>query len=142
MSRVIIDTGALYAFVVRTDAHHVAARAQVKSSLGRAESFILLDLVFAETMTLMKARLGPDVALKVGRELRENPLYAWRALGPDLERETWGLFQKFADKEWSYTDCAILAASRTLGAPRVFSFDRHFLQMPGIHRVPGAEKGR
>lgn len=136
MNRVLVDTGAIYAFVVRSEPDHPAARAFVEASLKRGTSFVLLDCVFAETMTLMRARLPGDVALRVGRELRESLSYAWQPVGPAMERETWGIFQKFADKEWSYTDCAILAASRQLRIPRVFGFDGHFLQMPDLKRVP------
>ena len=136
MSRVLVDTGATYAFVDAGDTHHQDARAYVDASLSRQSVFVLVDLVFAETMTLMKARLGSAIAIRVGRELRENPTYAWHALGADGERETWALFQKYADKGWSFTDCAILGVARRLGVHQVFGFDGHFLQMPGIVRVP------
>ena len=33
----------------------------------------LVDAVFAETMTLLKVRLGVETAIRVGRELRGNP---------------------------------------------------------------------
>ena len=133
--RVLVDTGAIYAFVVRGDANHVHARRFVKSWLARKGVFVLGDVVFAETMTLLKARIGGDVAIRVGRELRENAAYAWVALGPDGERDTWSVFQRFDDKEWSYTDCALLVLGRRLDVPRVFSFDRHIAKMPELERV-------
>jgi uncharacterized protein len=136
MPRVLIDTSAIYAFVARTDANHDHALAYVKHARERGSSFVLLALVFAETMTLLKARLGSDVAVRVGSELRRNSAYQWAALGADSEAETWAAFQHFADKAWSYTDCAVLVTSERLACSQVFSFDRHFSQMPGITRVP------
>lgn len=50
------------------------------------------------------------------------------------ERATWEAFQRYADEEWSYTDCAILVLARRLEVP--FAFDRHFEEMPGIVRLP------
>lgn len=87
-------------------------------------------------MTLLKARVGGDVAIRVGRELRDGPAYSWVALGAEGERETWNVFQRFDDKQWSYTDCALLVLGRRLEIEQVFSFDRHIAQMPGLSRVP------
>ena len=134
--RIVVDTGAIYAFVTRTDPHHEAAVSFVRRWLEQDRQFLLPDVVFAETMTLFKARLGTRVALTVGRELRRNPAYAWIPLGEDGERDTWALFQRYHDKEWSYTDCAILALSQREKVPRVFAFDRHFDQMPEVERLP------
>lgn len=134
--RALIDTGAIYAFVTRTDRHHQKATDLVHRWLARQGQFLLADVVFAETMTLLKARLGSDLALRVGRELRRNPLYVWLPLGTEGEAETWATFQRFADKEWSYTDCAQLVLSRRTHTPTIFGFDDHFRQMAGITRVP------
>jgi predicted nucleic acid-binding protein len=136
MHRVLIDTGAIYAFVTRTDRHHTAARGFVQELLAERGDFVLIDLVFAETMTLLKARLGTEIALRVGRELRQNLLYRWMPLGADSERNTWALFQQYDDKEWSYTDCALLVLAHRLKITEIFSFDNHFDQMPGIIRTP------
>jgi len=38
-------------------------------------------------------------ALRVGRELRENPVYFWTALGADGERDAWAIFQQYDDKD-------------------------------------------
>lgn len=134
--RALIDTGAIYAFVTRTDPNHEAALGFVREWLDQKGVFALSDVVFAETMTLLKARLGSEIALRVGRQLRQHPAYTWLCLGEEAELETWTVFQRYADKEWSYTDCALLALARRERIPVVFAFDRHFLQMPGLERVP------
>ncbi|MFL6198200.1 MAG: type II toxin-antitoxin system VapC family toxin [Thermoanaerobaculia bacterium] len=134
--RILIGTGAIFAFVTRTDIHHEAAKRFVREWLDQEGIFVLLDVVFAETMTLLKARLGPEVAVRVGRELRQNSAYAWLTVGDEGERDTWAVFQRFTDKEWSYKDCAVLASARREKISAVFAFDRHFLQMPSIERHP------
>ena len=55
---ILIDTGAIYAFVTRSDRNHPAARSFVEGWLKRSGTFVLIDSVFAETMTLLKIRLG------------------------------------------------------------------------------------
>ena len=134
--RILIDTGAIYAIVTRTDRHHEAAVAFTQEVSANKDVFLLADLVFAETMTLLKARLGTSIALQVGKVLRRNPICIWTPLGPDYERETWALFQQYDDKDWSYSDCALLALARRLGIKEVFTFDHHFSQMPEVERVP------
>jgi len=136
MVRIMIDTGAIYAFVVRSDVHYKAACSFLREVLKGKNVLVLADVVFFETMTLLKARLGVQLALRVGQELRRNPLYVWTPLGVDRERETWSLFQQYKDKGWSYTDTALLALSQKLGISKVFAFDDHFEQMPGVTRVP------
>jgi uncharacterized protein len=133
---ILVDTGAIYAFVTRNDPHHEAAKRFVRTWLEQGRSFVLPDVVFAETMTLFKTRLGASIAVRVGQELRRNPAYSWRALAEEGERDTWALFQRYDDNNWSYTDCAILALSQREKIPRVFAFDRRFDQMPGIQRLP------
>lgn len=136
MRRVLIDTGAIYAFVVRNDKHHAESVAFVKRHLARQGVFVLADVVFFEAMTLLKARVGAEIALRVGRELRQNPIYVWTPLGPEVERDTWALFQQYDDKDWSYTDCALLALSRALKVQEIFAFDAHIRQMPGVMLIP------
>jgi predicted nucleic acid-binding protein len=136
MRRVLIGTGAIYAFVTRTDRHHQEARSFVREWLSQGGTFVLPDLIFAETMALLKARLGAKVAVRVGQELRQNPACLWVALGPDGERDTWATFQQHHDEGWSYADCALLVLARQLKIVEVFAFDEHFAQMPGLIRVP------
>ena len=103
--------------------------------LAARNEFVVLDWIFDETMTLIKARLGSTVALQTGRSLRHNPVYRWVAVSPDDEREVWAVFQQYADKRWSYTDCALLVMSRRLRVKQIFSYDAHIAQMPGVRRV-------
>jgi predicted nucleic acid-binding protein len=133
---VLVDTGAIYAFVRATDANHRRAATFIRACLDERTTLLLPDLVFAETMTLLKSRAGPLVAIETGRALRRSPLYRWEPLGPDGERLAWDLFQRHDDKLWSYTDCAVLALAQRHRIGEVFAFDTHFDQMPGLRRVP------
>ena len=136
LRRGLIDTGAIYAFVTRNDRHHRGARTFVRRWTRRHGLFVLPDLIFAETMTLLKVRLGAAVAVRVGLELRGNPVYAWESLGAEGERDTWATFRQYADKEWSYADCALLVVARRSGISSVFAFDTHFSQITGIVTLP------
>jgi uncharacterized protein len=136
MMRALIDTGAIYAITAAADRHHKEAANFMKNWVKRDGIFFLSDLVFIETMTLAKRRLGPDVSIRLGWELRENPVFSWIPLTPSLEQETWAAFRRYDDKQWSYTDCELLVLAGKLNIPAIFAFDDHFRQMPGIRCLP------
>jgi uncharacterized protein len=108
----------------------------MKNWIMRGGIFFLSDLVYIETMTLVKRRLGPDVAIRVGWELRENRIFSWIALTQELEQETWALFRRYDDKDWSYPGCELLVLANKLKIADVFAFDDHFRQMPHIRCLP------
>jgi uncharacterized protein len=136
MMRALIDTGAIYAITAAGDQHHQAAAQFMKIWMRKNGIFFLSDLVFIETMTLSKRRLGPEVAIRIGWELRENPIFSWISLSPALEQETWAAFRSYDDKEWSYPDCELLVLAKDLKITDVFTFSSHFRQMPGIRCLP------
>jgi uncharacterized protein len=135
MQLALIDTGPLFAIANRAEVRHASALATASAWLAARNEFVVIDWIFDEAMTLIKMRLGSAVAIQTGRSLRHNPVYRWAAVTPDDEREIWAVFQQFADKHWSYTDCALLVVSRRLKVKQVFSYDAHVAQMPGVRRV-------
>ncbi len=135
MQLALIDTGPLFSIANRAEVHHASALATASAWLTARNEFVILDWIFDETMTLIKARLGSAVAIQTGRNLRHNPVYRWIAVKPDDEREVWSIFQQYADKRWSYTDCALLVMARRLNVKQIFSYDAHIVQMSGVKRM-------
>lgn len=136
MRPVLLDTSAIYALMVDRDRLHAAARTYLAQAMNQGVRFVLADIVFAETMNLVRTRWGIQVSIQVGRSLRRSSGYAWEPLTAADERAAWDVFQRFDDKAWSFTDCCILSMAQRLRVAEVFSFDSHFEQMPGISRVP------
>ncbi len=135
MRRLILDTGAIFATVNRVDVNYAVAARFFTEWLKGGGAAIITDSVFSESMTLIKARMGASTAIETGSKLRNSALYQWTPLTPDDESETWAVFQKYVDKEWSFVDCGLFVLARRLAQP-IFSFDHHFEQMPEIKRVP------
>lgn len=134
MTQVIVDTSGLYALVDRKDPHHQQAVAFLKNQAG-AGSLLLSNHIFDETMTTVKARLGMQVALQLGLRLRNSRFIEMVIFSNPEEQETWRTFSQYADKAWSYTDCACLVLAKQRNLQQAFSFDHHFTQM-GLVRVP------
>jgi predicted nucleic acid-binding protein len=131
---VIADTSGLYAVVDRNDPHHLRAANFLKAHAA-VGSLLVSNHVFDETMTLVKARLGMQVALQLGLRLRNSRFVEMVIFSAAEEQETWRIFGHHTDKEWSYTDCACWVLARQRGIEQAFSFDHHFAQM-GLVRVP------
>lgn len=134
--RALIDTSAIYAFIYHREEDHLAATAFMQTWFKDGKIFLLPELVFVETMNLIRSRMMPEVAVRVGNKLRHHDSYVWIETTAGLERDTWAIFRRYQDKSWSYTDCHILALARSLQVPRVFTFDSHFTQMPEVQQVP------
>ncbi len=135
MKTALIDTSAICGMIDRTDKYYPAARAFGTRWLTDANQFVLLNWIFIESMTLLKRHLGATLTIQTGQFLRKSPLYRWVSVSPDDEREVWAVFQQYADKRWSYTDCALLVMSHRLKIKQVFTYDAHFSQMPGMKCV-------
>ncbi|HTL90547.1 MAG TPA: hypothetical protein VL134_14195 [Leptolyngbya sp.] len=54
----------------------------------------------------------------------------------DEIQQTWQIFQRFADKDWSFTDCASRVVMEKLGITQAFAFDHHFRQFGTIEVLP------
>jgi predicted nucleic acid-binding protein len=134
MTTLLIDTSALHALNYVRDQNHVRAVAYFKSLTGRTKP-ILTEWVFVEIMNLTKARLGPDYAIAFGRQLKASRTFYHLILTDLDKRATWDLFEQYADKQWSYVDCSLLAVAQRLKLRRIFAFDHHFHQM-GLEVVP------
>jgi len=48
----------------------------------------------------------------------------------------WEVFEGFADKNWSFTDCTSKAVIERLGITQAFAFDHHFNQFGNVEVVP------
>jgi len=128
-----VDTAGWAALFVGSDPDHLPAAEWIRQHSGR---LVTSDYVLDETLTLLKARHGVQLSVSAGDALWSGRLATLVYLSPADIREGWRVFRNYSDKGWSFTDCTSYALMRRLRMAEAFSFDRHFSQMPGIHRVP------
>lgn len=95
----------------------------------------MIEYILIETMTLLRTRGFSGVAVQFRETLFASHIFSLRYSTPELEQATFDIFRRFADKKWSYADCAVLATANMLHTSLVFSFDHHMEQM-GLQRVP------
>jgi predicted nucleic acid-binding protein len=128
MSEIIVDTSALVAFFVQSEKHHSAARHY--AAQHPSTRWMILETVFDEFVTWIRAKVSISSSIQVGRILREEHLYV--NISDAADTATWEAFCRYDDKTWSYTDCSILVMALKLGVFEVFTFDEHIQQMAGL----------
>lgn len=130
---IFVDTGAWFASVVPSDKQHQKAIAWLKNN---QESLLTTDYVIDETLTLLRARGELKRSIVLGEAFFSGKLTQIYYLTEDDIRSTWEIFSRFADKEWSFTDCSSKIVMEKLGIVKAFAFDHHFSQFGTVQVVP------
>jgi predicted nucleic acid-binding protein len=124
----IADTSAIYALIDADDVHHQQAKAFIQKE-GENLLLVVTETTLFEVITLVKSRLGQKIAVQVLHAICSSRFYRLVHLSDEDRKETWRIFEKYADKDWSLFDCACLAVARNHEIGEAFAFDRHFQQM-------------
>ena len=128
-----VDSGAWYALFVPDDPNHTAAVDWLAANPGR---LLTTDYVVDETLTLLRARGHKRKALDFGRAVFSGTLAVVRYLDRAEIAAAWQVFERFADKDWSFTDCTSKVVIESLAVPQALSFDKHFRQFGTVAVVP------
>lgn len=122
---IFVDTSVWFAAAIEEDPDHHACRNCLNENASR---LMTTDHVVSELLTLMSARGYRHRAARIGSgfwsETTAPITWVTRA---DTET-AWRVFQQFADKRWSFTDCTSYAVMQRLGITEAFSLDDHFRQ--------------
>jgi hypothetical protein len=129
---IFVDTGAWYAASVPSDADHAAASAFMRSN---RERLVTSDYIYDELLTLFRSRGHIDRAQDWVDQARQGRCEIIRVTDTDILDAT-EVFFKFADKEWSFTDCTCQVVMQRLGIQQAFAFDEHFRQFGTVTVAP------
>jgi predicted nucleic acid-binding protein len=130
---IFVDTGAWFAGLVQSDANHAAA---IRWMAANKQQLITTDFVVDETLTLLRARGYASLAERFGGRMFDGADANLVFLSEADVRKTWFVFKRYADKEWSFTDCSSKVIMERSGITRVFTFDHHFRQFGTVQVVP------
>ncbi|HET6576611.1 MAG TPA: PIN domain-containing protein [Fimbriiglobus sp.] len=129
-----VDTSAWFAILVPGDQNHHRANTWLKAYPGQ---LLTSDFVIDETLTLPRSRGQGDEALDWEATMfGPNSPAAVHYLTPAEVAAGWDVFRRFADKDWSFTDCTSKTVMESLGIATAFSFDQHFRQFGTVTVVP------
>ncbi len=132
MKRVFVDTGAWYALVDRADPDHARVVPCFREFRGR---LVTSSYVFDETLTLVRYKLGWEVARRLGERLRGHRLARLERISPADEEAGWSIFSGYGDKSFSFTDCTSFALVRRLKLSLCLAIDDDFRAF-GLRCIP------
>ena len=130
---IFVDTGAWFASVVPTDPNHAAAQAWLAAN---PSSLLTTDYVVDETLTLLRARGERTRSLRLGAKFFRSEFAVVHRITVVQIALAWEVFESFADKDWSFTDCTSKVVIEQLGITEAFAFDHHFKQFGTVQVVP------
>lgn len=123
---IFVDTSAWYALVDAGDANHPQASAFFPKALAEYRELIASNHVIGETYTLVCSRLGYGVAWGFLRNVWSTRRLRIVFVSEQLEREAYGLLERYPDQTFSFVDGTSFMVMREQGVSNCFAFDRHF----------------
>jgi predicted nucleic acid-binding protein len=130
---IFVDTSAWFASQVPWDFNHKSALQFMQTN---TQPLLTTDYVLDETLTLLKGKGEMARALQMGQHIFSGGAVFLHYLTTDEIAQAWAVFQKFKDKDWSFTDCTSKVVIEQLGITAAFAFDQHFHQFGTVVVVP------
>jgi predicted nucleic acid-binding protein len=134
---IFVDTSAWYARYTPRDAYHAEAHA---FHLNNRQTLITTDYVIDEALTLFKMRGNYRRAIHFGHRIFAGGLAQIVWIQPTDIEAAWSIFERFDDKQWSFTDCVSYVVLERLGIKTAFAFDEHFRQFGTVEVVPARQQ--
>jgi predicted nucleic acid-binding protein len=125
---VFVDTSGFIALENAKDQHHAEALAFQRRVAEQHLPLLTSNFVLDEAYTWLRLGLGHELALRFGEAIQHSAIVDIAEITPDIEHAAWEIFRRYADKDFSYTDCTSFALMQYLDLPTAFAFDRHFQQ--------------
>jgi len=127
-SKLFADTSGWCAVFDRRDQNHKRASEFFAALKGKPVRLITSDYIFDESVTLLRARAGHSSAVAFGEAILKGSV-VMEEMDEATRTKAWGLFVKYKDQDFSFTDCTSFALMRNLKLQNAFTFDRHFRTM-------------
>lgn len=128
MEKIFIDTSGWVALFVENDINHKKAMG-VFEELKKVKAIIYTsDYVIDETITTILVRSSHRQSVVAGNALLTSKIIKNIHVVPQYLESAWKLYQKYNDKEFSFTDVTSFVIVKDMDIKKVFSFDKDFQQ--------------
>jgi len=129
MRGLFVDTAGWVACADAADSAHAGAVAARDQWLEGGGLLITTDYIVDETLTLLRVRLGINAAEAWWSQIEASSRLRWEFIGPERADAARGIFFRYRDKDFSFTDCTSFIVMRQLKLREALTADRHFSQM-------------
>ena len=136
LSKIFIDSSAFLALEDESDQSHEEAfqfREQVLQK--RKYEIITTSYILDETLTLIRFRIDIKASIGFSKKIRKSKVVKIVQVSKEIEEKALDIFERYDDKDFSFTDCVSFVVMREMGVKEAFAFDEHFNQM-GFIRKP------
>lgn len=125
---IFVDTGAFFALKNELDeSHETAVECNKKLLINRNKiKLVTTKPIFYESLNLARMKLRLSTAIELGEMLYNTKFIEIFDIDSDLEKEAWDIYQKYTDKDYSFTDCTSFVFMKKYKIKKVFAFDGHF----------------
>ena len=125
---VFVDTAGFLALWDASDQYHPCA-VKLQTALARKKCrFLTTDYVLDETTTLLLVRHSHAAAADFLKTTVESRSLRLEWIDSERFHAAAELFERHADKQWSFTDCVSFALMHELKIQDSFTTDHHFAQ--------------
>ena len=128
MEKVFVDTSGWVALFVANDKNHKKASAIFEELRQSKVSIYTSDYVIDETITTILARGNHKQSVFAGEALLSSKIIKIIQVSPDYFQSAWALYQKYRDKQFSFTDVTSFSIMKDININKAFAFDREFTQ--------------
>lgn len=128
MKGLFVDTAGWVACADAADPAHKQAAAARDHWLDHGGVLVTTDFVADETLTFLRLRLGLDAAEAWWKQVDGSSRLRWEFVTLARADKARGLFFRYRDKEFSFTDCTSFVVMRELKLREALTTDHHFEQ--------------
>ena len=128
MKGIFVDTAGWVACADAADPAHKKATAARDRWLDGGGLLVTTDYVADETLTLLRFRLGMDAAEAWWKQAEGSSRLRWEFITLARSDKARGLFFRYRDKAFSFTDCSSFIIMRELKLREALTTDHHFEQ--------------
>ena len=135
LQKIFLDSSAFLALEDESDQYHIAAlqfREQVLRK-GRYE-IITSSYILDETLTLIRFKISIKASIDFSKKIRKSEVVRKVRVSKEIEDKALDTFERYADKDFSFTDCVSFVIMWKMRIKEVFAFDQHFDQMEFIRK--------
>jgi predicted nucleic acid-binding protein len=131
-TKVLLDTGALVAYLSQTDQHH---RWSVEAWSNLYEPLWTCDAVMSEAIFLLQSE---GLSIEPLLELIERGIVSLKFSAATHQPDLWRLLRKYSDRPMSLADACLVRMAEITEQCQVFTTDRDFLvyRRKGRHVIP------
>lgn len=135
MRKLFLDTNFLIALELESDQHHNHAIELWNEVTKTSFHFVTTSYIFDEMLTFLNSRDHHQKAVEAGENLLLSPHVTFVHVDESLFFDGWKMFQQYADKRFSLTDCISFIVMSKNEIHTALSFDKHFVQA-GFKTIP------